>query len=135
MDTVSPERRSEIMALVKGKNTKPEVAVRKLVHGMGYRFRLHRRDLPGSPDMVFPARRKVIFIHGCFWHRHEGCEFARMPKSREAFWQQKFEANTQRDARNERALRKGGWGVMTVWECQVFDVEGLTKRIRRFLDA
>ena len=135
MDTVSAERRSEIMGRVRGKDTGPEMTVRRLAHGLGYRYRLHARDLPGRPDLVFRPRRKVIFVHGCFWHRHKGCALARMPKSREDFWREKLEGNAKRDARNERALRREGWGVMTVWECQLGDRDRLTTRIRRFLDA
>jgi DNA mismatch endonuclease (patch repair protein) len=111
------------------------LVVRKLTHGLGYRYRLHRRDLPGQPDLVFPSRHKVIFVHGCFWHRHKGCALARMPKSRQDFWLEKLEGNAKRDGRNERALRLNGWGVMTVWECQLSDRDRLTTRIRRFLDA
>ncbi len=135
MDTLTPRERSARMALVRGKDTKPEMLVRRLVHGMGYRYRLHRRDLPGTPDLVFPARGKVIFIHDCFWHRHAGCALARLPKSRADFWLPKLTANAERDARNVRALRRLGWGVLTIWECQLRDAAALTKRIRRFLDA
>ncbi|AOJ97511.1 very short patch repair endonuclease [Burkholderia vietnamiensis] len=123
------------MALVRAKDTKPELLVRRLVHGMGYRYRLHRRDLPGTPDLVFPGRSKVIFIHGCFWHRHARCELARLPKSRGDFWLPKLTANAERDARNVRALRRLGWGVLTIWECQLGDTANLANRIRRFLDA
>jgi DNA mismatch endonuclease (patch repair protein) len=123
------------MALVRAKDTKPELLVRRLVHGMGYRYRLHRRDLPGTPDLVFPGRGKVIFMHGCFWHRHTGCALARLPKSRGDFWLPKLTANAARDARNVRALRRLGWRVMTIWECQLGDTAKLASRIRRFLDA
>lgn len=135
MDTVSVAKRSEIMARVRGTNTAPELAVRRLAHQLGYRFRVHRRDLPGRPDMVFAGRRKVVFVHGCFWHRHSGCVRTRMPKTREEFWQAKFDGNVRRDRRNERALRAQGWGVMTIWECQLADGERLKKRLERFLDA
>jgi len=135
MDTLSARQRSERMALVRGKDTKPEMVVRRLVHRLGYRYALHRRDLPGTPDMVFPARGKVIFVHGCFWHRHEGCALARLPKSRGEFWLPKLEGNARRDARKVRALRRQGWGVMTIWECQAGDTAWLANRIRRFLDA
>ena len=135
MDTVSAERRSEIMTRVRSVNTGPELAVRRLAHGLGYRFRLHRRDLPGRPDLVFPGRYKVIFVHGCFWHRHQGCALARMPKSRVEFWRGKLEGNARRDGRNERALRRIGWGVMTIWECQTRDLARLATRIGRFLNA
>lgn len=135
MDTLEPEQRSARMALVRSKDTKPEMIVRKLVHALGYRYRLHRRDLPGTPDLVFPGRTKVIFVHGCFWHRHKDCERARLPKSRGEFWLPKLQANATRDARNARRLRTLGWGVMTIWECQLSDIERLTSRIRRFLNA
>lgn len=135
MDTLNPPQRSARMALVRGKNTKPELLVRRLVHGLGYRYRLHRRDLPGTPDLVFPGRGKIIFVHGCFWHRHKGCVLARLPKSRGEFWVPKLEGNAARDAHNICALRRLGWGVMTIWECQLRDTARLARRIRRFLDA
>lgn len=124
------------MALVRAKDTKPEIAVRRVTHALGYRFRLHRRDLPGTPDLVFPGRGKVIFVHGCFWHRHRDvkCALARLPKSRLSFWLPKLEANAKRDGRSVRQLRKLGWSVMTIWECQINDGR-LVERIRRFLDA
>ena len=135
MDTLTSRQRSARMALVRAKHTKPELHVRRLVHGLGYRYRLHRRDLPGTPDMVFPARGKVIMVHGCFWHRHARCALARLPKSRRDFWVPKLVANARRDARDARTLRRSGWGVMTIWECQLSDATVLTRRIRRFLDA
>ncbi|GJH07708.1 DNA mismatch endonuclease Vsr [Caballeronia novacaledonica] len=135
MDTLTPAERSARMALVRAKDTKPELLVRRLVHGMGYRYRLHRRELPGTPDLVFPGRGKVIFIHGCFWHRHVRCALARLPKSRGDFWLPKLTANAERDARNVRALRRLGWNVLTIWECQLGDTAKLASRIRRFLDA
>lgn len=135
VDTISRERRSKIMALVCGKNTRPELVVRKLVFGMGYRYRLHARDLPGQPDLVFRKKGKVIFVHGCFWHRHDGCPLARLPKSRSDFWLPKLEGNRLRDKRNERALTRQGWAVLTIWECQLQETDALRKRIRRFLDA
>jgi DNA mismatch endonuclease (patch repair protein) len=135
VDTVSVERRSEIMARVRGRDTNPEMSVRRLVHGMGYRFRLHGRGLPGRPDLVFRSRHKVIFVHGCFWHRHRGCTLARLPKSRVSFWQGKLEGNRVRDEYNVQALRASGWRVLTIWECQLPPTEKLAKRVRRFLDA
>jgi DNA mismatch endonuclease (patch repair protein) len=135
MDTLTPAERSARMALVRAKDTKPELLVRRLVHGMGYRYRLHRRDLPGTPDLVFPGRSKVIFIHGCFWHRHARCARARLPKSRGDFWLPKLTANAERDKRNVRALRRLGWSVLTIWECQLGDTAKLASRLRRFLDA
>jgi DNA mismatch endonuclease (patch repair protein) len=111
------------------------MVVRKLVFALGYRYRLHRRDLPGCPDLVFPPKRKVIFVHGCFWHRHQNCALARLPKSRLDFWKPKLEGNRQRDEKNKRALNREGWKVLTVWECQLKDSGCLEARIRRFLDA
>lgn len=137
MDTLTREERSERMSRVRSKNTAPELAVRRLVHAMSYRFRLHRRDLPGTPDLAFPGRRKAIFVHGCFWHRHPDpdCKLARMPKSRQEFWKLKLEGNRARDLRNEEALAAAGWGVMTVWECELRDAASLKNKIRTFLDS
>jgi DNA mismatch endonuclease, patch repair protein len=135
MDTLSAEQRSARMALVRAMNTKPELRVRRIIHRLGYRYRLHRRDLPGVPDIVFPSWKKIIFVHGCFWHRHKKCALARMPKSRELFWRAKLEGNALRDKRNGFALRKLGWTVMTIWECQIGDTECLINRIKRFLNA
>jgi DNA mismatch endonuclease, patch repair protein len=134
VDTLTPEQRSERMSLVRGKDTRPELAVRRLAHGLGYRYRKNRRDLPGQPDLVFPGRRKIIFVHGCFWHRHK-CALGRMPKSRQEFWRPKLEKNRVRDARNAKQLRGGGWRVLVVWECQIRHVTALTARLREFLDA
>ena len=136
MDTLSKAQRSERMSRVRGKDTKPELLVRRLVHGMGYRYRLHRRDLPGTPDLVFPGRRKVIFVHGCFWHRHPDptCKLARLPKSRREFWLPKLEGNRARDVENMARLEELGWESMTIWECQLRDQEALEERVRRFLD-
>ncbi len=131
VDTLTIEQRSERMSRVRSKDTKAELAVRRLVFSMGYRYRLHRRDLPGSPDLVFPSRRKVIFVHGCFWHRHPGC--GRMPKSRQDFWEPKLEANRQRDERNMTALRDDGWDACVIWECELKDMAEVEGRIRRFL--
>lgn len=135
MDIVSPEKRSQMMAGIKGKNTKPEMVVRKLVHGMGFRFRLHRKDLPGSPDLVFPRLRKVIFVHGCFWHRHSGCRLAYTPKSNAQYWLDKLEANTRRDVLALKALDALGWEILIVWECEVLNLPALTKRLSSFLAA
>lgn len=137
MDTLNPVERSALMSRIRGKNTGPELAVRRLIHGLGYRFRLHRRDLPGTPDLVFPGRRRVIFVHGCFWHRHPdpGCRLARMPKSRQDYWGPKLEGNRARDLRKEAALAEAGWGVMTIWECELRDAASLENRIRTFLES
>lgn len=130
---MSPEERSRLMATVRSKDTKPEMLVRRLVHGMGFRYRLHRKDLPGSPDLVFPSRKAVIFVHGCFWHRHPGCKGASTPKSNEDFWIQKFDENVARDKRNLEALQNSGWKVLTIWECETRNIEELTDRIAAFL--
>ena len=135
MDTLTPEQRSERMSRVRGADTEPELLVRRLVHGMGYRYRLHGKGLPGRPDLVFSARRKAVFVHGCFWHRHPNprCSLARLPKSHLNFWLAKLEGNRARDERNQTKLRKLGWKVMVVWECQTKARLRLIERIRRFL--
>lgn len=133
MDIVPPEKRSRMMAGIKGKNTKPELVVRKLVHGMGLRYRLHRKDLPGSPDLVFSRLKKVIFVHGCFWHRHPGCKFAYTPKSNVPFWLNKLESNMRRDALTLTALDTLGWRALIVWECEVSDLAALNRKVRLFL--
>jgi len=122
------------MQSVGTKDTGPEVAVRRLLHGLGYRYRLHRRDLPGSPDIVFPGRRKVIFVHGCYWHGH-GCSKGKLPKSRLDYWEPKIARNRQRDAEKEAALRKAGWDVLTLWQCEVKDLEALRPRLLVFLGS
>jgi DNA mismatch endonuclease, patch repair protein len=136
-DTLTPLERSARMARVRGKDTKPEMSVRRLVHGMGYRYRLHAGDLPGRPDLVFRKRCKVIFVHGCFWHRHDdpGCKLARLPRSRLAFWGPKLEGNRARDERVVSELEGRGWTVLTVWECQIKTDASLGAKIRKFLDA
>src|SRR5436190_21438760 len=121
------------MAQVRGRDTKPELFVRSAIHRMGYRFRLHYKNLPGRPDIAFPGRKKLIFVHGCFWHRHENCSLATTPKTREDFWWTKFRVNKARDARNNFALKKLGWKVLIIWECELRDAETLAVRIRRFL--
>lgn len=134
MDTLSESARSERMSRVRGKNTKVELRVRRLVYSLGYRYRLHRHDLPGCPDMAFVGRRKAIFVHGCFWHRHDHCSLARLPKSRLDFWIPKLESNKQRDGIVETQLREMGWGVMVIWECQLNDAQALSERIREFME-
>lgn len=123
------------MSRVRGRDTKPEMLVRRLTHGMGYRYRLHRRGLPGSPDLVFPSRMKVIFVHGCFWHQHldPGCKLARLPKSKLDFWGPKLETNRERDERNLVLLAELGWDVLVIWECQTKNREELQARIGEFL--
>jgi DNA mismatch endonuclease, patch repair protein len=136
MDTLDAKQRSERMSRIRGKDTAPEMIVRRLVHGMGYRYRLHRRDLPGSPDLVFVTRRKVIFVHGCFWHRHtdSGCKLARLPKSRLDFWGPKLESNRRRDLAKQQELIALGWDFLVIWECQINNVASMTKIIKAFLD-
>lgn len=116
-DTVPVAVRSRMMAGIRGRDTGPEMRLRRAMHARGFRYRLHRRDLPGSPDLVFPACRAVVFVHGCFWHRHRGCRYAATPATRPEFWQAKFDANVARDARNEEALIASGWRVAVIWEC------------------
>lgn len=118
MDTVDPKRRSEIMSRIGPRNTAPELAVRRVAHRLGVRFRLHRKDLPGCPDLVFPRYKLAVFVHGCFWHRHQGCRNCSTPKTRPEFWAAKFAATVVRDARAEQALAALGWAVLTVWECE-----------------
>lgn len=132
-DRLSPEQRSANMAKVRGKDTRPEMVVRRLLHKMGYRYRLHARDLPGRPDIVFRKRRKAIFVHGCFWHRHEGCPRATVPSTRQEFWTAKFQANVDRDACARLALEAAGWEVMVVWECDLRAQEQLAERLARFM--
>ena len=118
VDRLSREHRSWNMSRIRGKDTGPEKQVRSALHRAGYRFRLHRSDLPGRPDIVLPKYRTVVFVHGCFWHRHRGCRFAYTPKSRVNFWNRKLQSNVERDQRNMQALRRLGWRVVTVWECE-----------------
>ncbi|MCY1259555.1 Very short patch repair protein [compost metagenome] len=123
--------RSDIMRAVKRVNTAPEMIVRQELHALGLRFRLHRRDLPGSPDIVLPKLRTVIFVHGCFWHRHSDCRYATTPKTRQEYWLPKFAANIERDTRKNAQLQVLGWRVLLVWECETKRREGLTLRLRR----
>jgi DNA mismatch endonuclease (patch repair protein) len=126
-DIVSKKVRSRMMSGIRGKNTKPEIKVRSMLHKMGYRFRLHMKDLPGKPDIVLPKYHTVVFVHGCFWHRHSGCKYAYTPKSRSDFWNEKFKKNVERDSANREGLQKAGWVVLTVWECETKNVEFLSK--------
>jgi DNA mismatch endonuclease (patch repair protein) len=123
------------MRLIRKVNTKPELRVRQVAHALGFRFRLHRKDLPGTPDVVFPRLRKVILVNGCFWHQHPGCRLARLPKTRLEYWLPKLERNLQRDAEKLRALAAAGWAALVVWECETKDGEALAERLRRFLAA
>ena len=133
-DVFTPEQRARVMARVKGRNTRPEMRVRRLVHAMGHRYRLHRRDLPGSPDLVFPGRRKAIFVHGCFWHGHDCARGARKPKTNAAYWTAKIKRNTDRDARALEALHEAGWETLVLWECALKDADALAARLQAFLD-
>ena len=134
MDRISKKHRSWNMSRIRSKDTMPERAVRSLLHKLGYRFRLNRKDLIGKPDIVLPRFRAVIFVHGCYWHRHKGCKFAYTPKTHSKFWQHKFDENVERDKYTINSLRKAGWRVLVVWECQVSNVESLAKRLTRFLE-
>lgn len=134
VDTLTMVERSRVMARVRSKDTKPEMLVRRVTHGMGYRYRLHDKKLPGCPDLVFRRRCKVIFVHGCFWHRHRNCALARLPKSRRDFWTPKLNANRKRDERNLRELTKAGWSALVIWECEIGDTDALAQRIRDFLE-
>ncbi len=133
MDKVSSEKRSETMRAVRSKNTGLEMRVRRLLHHHGYRYRLHKRDLPGKPDLVFAGRRKAIFVHGCFWHGHD-CRPKIRPTSNTDYWTPKINGNRERDARNVAALEQAGWQVFTMWECQSKDEAALLERLKAFLD-
>lgn len=133
-DTLTKAERSRRMSLVRGKDTRPEIQVRGALHRLGYRYRLHVRSLPGTPDVVFASRKKVIFVHGCFWHRHARCKLARLPKSRLAFWKNKLEGNKLRDKKNQQRLSRRGWRYLVVWECQLSNFQRIVDRITRFLD-
>ena len=123
------EQRSRNMSAIKSKNTKPEIAVRKLLHTMGYRFRLHKKDLPGSPDIVLPKYKTVIFVHGCFWHRHQNCKYASNPKTRVEFWNKKFKDNIERDIKNLEKLKSLGWESKIIWECETKNIDKLREKL------
>ena len=122
-------KRSKIMRAVPRFNSQPEILVRKTLHSLGLRFRLHRKDLPGTPDIVLPKFKTAIFVHGCFWHRHHNCSKSTIPKTRKSFWEEKFRANVMRDARNEELLRAMGWRVQTIWECETSDAKALREKL------
>ena len=128
-----PAARSLLMAKIGSKNSRPEMAVRRAAHNLGYRFRLHRRDLPGTPDLTFPRLRKAIFVHGCFWHRHPGCSRTTTPKTRTDFWTKKFRENLERDRRVQRELAEMGWQVLVIWGCETKDASILSERLHAFL--
>jgi DNA mismatch endonuclease (patch repair protein) len=132
-DVFSEEKRSWIMSRVKGRDTTPELAVRSIIHRHGYRFRLHRKDLPGCPDIVLPRHRNIVFVHGCFWHGHKGCRKSSRPATNREFWNAKIDGNIARDKKAVRRLRRSGWSVLVVWECELRDPQKLERRLLRFL--
>lgn len=135
MDTITREKRSWNMSRIRGKDTKPEIAVRSLLHHMGYRFRLKNPRIPGKPDIILPRYKAVVFVHGCFWHRHEGCRYAYTPKSRTDFWKKKFNSNIQRDRVVANQLKEQGWRQLVIWECELKDIDTLKKKIDLFFHA
>lgn len=136
-DKISPSRRSENMRRIRSKGMKPELLVRSIVHRLGYRYALHRKDILGKPDMVFAPKKKIIFVHGCFWHGHKikGCLDGRLPKTNKSYWVPKISGNRKRDARTRRSLKQAGWNIFEVWECETRDAEKLKKRLRKFLGS
>ena len=132
-DIVTPARRSEMMSRIRGKGTKPELLVRSAAHRLGFRFRLHVRKLPGSPDLVFPRKKIALFVHGCFWHRHQGCRYCYVPKSNIQFWREKFKMNVLRDRRVRTGLEEMGWRVAIIWECETVNPDSLRKRLKELL--
>lgn len=134
MDTISKRKRSEVMRSIRKTNTRPEVAVRRLLHALGYRFRLHGKEMPGRPDIIFRSRRKVIFINGCFWHQHRGCALAREPKSNRSYWVPKLEGNRRRDRKVRRMLTASEWSHLTIWECQTRRATNLERKLRDYLE-
>lgn len=133
MDIYDEKKRSEIMGYIRNSNTKPEILVRKTIHALGYRFRLHRKDLPGKPDIVLPKHKSVVFVHGCFWHHHRGCKKSALPKSNVVFWKQKIMANVKRDQRSIADLRKLGWKIIIVWECEI-NSQNLSAKLKTALE-
>ncbi|MFQ5482336.1 MAG: very short patch repair endonuclease [Nitrospinaceae bacterium] len=133
MDNLTPEQRSKTMARVRSKDTKPEMQIRRMLHKMGYRYRLHRKDLPGKPDLVFPSRNKVIFIHGCFWHSHKCPSGEKIPRTNTNYWVSKLAGNRERDRGNQIALKKSGRRILVVWECQLKKENHIREKIRKFL--
>ena len=135
MDTFTPQERSKLMSRVHSRNSKPELLVRRVIHSMGYRYRLHDAKLPGKPDIVFASRRKVIFVHGCFWHRHSCAKGQQVPKSHTNFWKSKLEKNKNRDIKQQELLQQLGWDVLVIWECMLRDLHKLQDDIRSFLET
>ena len=134
MDRISKEHRSWNMSRIRSGNTKPEKSVRSILHGLGYRFRLHRKDLPGKPDIVLAKYNSVIFVHGCFWHRHKDCKNASIPKTKKKFWEKKFKTNIERDIKVKNELKSNGWRVLVVWECELTDIEIVERELGKFLN-
>ena len=132
-DIFTKEKRSWIMGRIKGRDTKPEILVRSMIHRMGFRYRLHQRDLPGNPDIVLPRHAKVIFVHGCFWHGHKGCTRSKRPATNTEFWNNKLDDNIARDKRVQRKLRRDGWKVIVIWKCETRKPEKLLEKLERFL--
>lgn len=135
MDTLTREERSERMRRVRSRDTKPELELRRLVWALGYRYRKNRRDIIGQPDVAFIGSKRAIFLHGCFWHRHDCASGRRVPKSRKAFWSAKFDENVERDARVRRDMKAAGWRALVIWECELRDLAKVARRISKFLDA
>src|SRR5437016_5848627 len=133
-DKLTPEGRSANMAKIRAKNTSPEMVIRRLVHGMGFRYRLHVAQLPGKPDLVFSGLKKIIDVRGCFWHQHKGCIDSHVPKSRQHYWRPKLRLNCRRDRMNERKLHAAGWTVLTLWECELKDIQCVKKQIETFFE-
>ena len=133
MDVFSKEKRSDIMSRVGSKNTKPERIVRSILHNAGYRYRLHRRDLPGSPDVVLPKHKRVIYVHGCFWHGHKGCPRSKRPNSNVDFWEKKLDGNIQRDRINLRRISEMGWSALIIWSCEIRNREELLDKLLHFM--
>lgn len=131
VDNVSKDKRSKIMSSIRSMDTKPELAVRKILTKLGYRYRLHRKDLPGTPDIVFFGRKKVIFVNGCFWHAHKNCKISHIPENE--FWKKKILTNVQRDQKNLYKLKELGWSYLVLWECEIADIKKTTERIQKFL--
>lgn len=135
MDVLTPEQRRRCMASISGKNTKPELIVRKFLFSLGYRYRLHYAGLPGKPDLVFPGKRKVIFIHGCFWHRHDCSKGSSMPSNNSEFWRKKLSDNVIRDSKNINDLKKLGWSILVVWTCEIKSLESLAGKLIEYLQS
>jgi DNA mismatch endonuclease (patch repair protein) len=134
MDTVSKEKRSDIMRAVKSRDSQAELSVRRMLHHAGFRYRLHVASLPGKPDLVFPSRRKAIFIHGCFWHLHKNCRAARRPSSNVEYWELKLKRNVERDKKNRKKLKALGWNTLVVWECELKNPDAVFSALMRFLN-